>query len=59
MEEYKVRLNPKKCVFSVQSRKLLGYIVSMRGIEVDLAKVKEILEMEAPKTLKQLRGLQG
>ena len=59
LEEYKVRLNPKKCVFGVQSGKLLGYIVSMRGIEVDLAKVKAILEMEAPRNLKQLRGLQG
>ena len=52
LEEYKVRLNPKKCVFGIQSGKLLGYIVSMRGIEVYPAKVKAILEMEAPKTLK-------
>lgn len=27
LEEYKVRLNPKKCVFDVTSGKLLGYIV--------------------------------
>lgn len=58
LEKYKVCLNPKKCVFGVQSGKILGYVVSMRGIKVDPARVKEILEMEAPKTLKQLRGLQ-
>lgn len=28
IEEYKVRLNPKKCVFGIQSRKILGYIIS-------------------------------
>ena len=28
LKKYKVRLNPKKCVFGVQSRKLLGNIVS-------------------------------
>jgi hypothetical protein len=39
-------------VFGITSRKILGYIVSMRGIEVDLAKVKEIMDMEAPRTLK-------
>lgn len=52
LEEYKICLNPKKYIFNVQSGKLLEYIVSMRGIEIDPTKVKEILEMEAPKTLK-------
>lgn len=28
MESYKLYLNPKKCVFGVYSRKLLGYIIS-------------------------------
>lgn len=48
LEEYKLRLNPNKCVFSVQSGKLLGYIVSHKGIEVDPAKVKAILDMLPP-----------
>lgn len=59
LEQYKVRLNPKKCVFGVIARNLLGFIVSNGGIEVDLEKVKAILEMPAPTTLKQLRSLQG
>ncbi|KAH9319339.1 hypothetical protein KI387_021108, partial [Taxus chinensis] len=33
LRDYKARLNPKKCVFGVVSRKLLGFIVSQRGIE--------------------------
>ena len=57
MESYKLRLNPKKCVFGVNSRKILGYVVSQRGIEVDLEKVKAILDMPPPTNLKTLRGL--
>ena len=59
MESYKLRLNPKMCVFKVTSGKLLGYIVSQWGIEVDLEKVKSILDMPPPTNLKTLRGLQG
>jgi len=59
LEKYQVELNPKKCVFGVTSGKLLGYIVSRKGIEIDLAKVKAIVEMFAPKNLKALRSLQG
>lgn len=59
METYKRRLNPKKCVFGVTAGKLLGYIVSHRGIEVDPAKVKAIMDMPPPSNLWQLRSLQG
>lgn len=52
-------MNPKKCVFGVTSGKILEYIVSQRGIEVDSTKVKAIMEMHPPKTLKQIRSLQG
>ncbi|GLJ24297.1 hypothetical protein SUGI_0463540 [Cryptomeria japonica] len=38
LEKYKVRLNPKKCVFGVTSEKLLRFIVSKRGIEADPTK---------------------
>ena len=37
--KYRLRLNPNKCVFGASLRKLLGFIVNQRGIEVDLAKV--------------------
>ena len=59
LEKYKVRLNPKKCVFGVKSGKLLGYIVSRRGIEVDPTKVKAIMDMPPPTILKQLHSFQG
>lgn len=59
LEKFNVRLNPKKCVFSVTSTKLLGYIVLEKGIEVDPAKVKETIEIPQPKNISQLRSLQG
>jgi hypothetical protein len=37
--KYNMRLNPKKCVFGVSSRKLLGYMVSSWGIDVNPKKV--------------------
>ena len=54
-----LRMNSKKFVFGVSSGKLLGFMVSNRGIEVDPSKVKAILEMPPPKNLKELRGLIG
>ena len=46
-------------MFGVSSGKLLGHIVSMRGIEVDPKKIKAITKMSPLKNLKQIRSLQG
>ena len=39
--------------------KLLGHIVSERGIKVDPDKIKAILDMPVPKTEKEIRGFLG
>ena len=54
LKKYNLRLNPKKCIFRVTSGKLLGHIVSERGIEVDPNKIKAIQEMPVPKTEKDM-----
>jgi len=59
LRKYKLRMNPNKCMFGVRSGKLLGFIVSQRGIEVDPDKVRAIQEMSAPQTEKQVRGFLG
>ena len=59
IRQFRLRLNPKKCTFGVTSRKLLGHIVSERGIEVDLEKTKAILDMPAPRTEKEISGFLG
>ena len=41
------------------SGKLLGYMVSERGIEVDLDKIRVILDMSAPRTEREIRGFLG
>ena len=56
---FRLRLNPKKCTFGVTYRKLLGHIVSERGIEVDPEKIKFILDMLAPRTERDIRGFLG
>ena len=35
LRRYQMKLNPAKCVFGVPVGKLLGFIVSERGIEVN------------------------
>ena len=52
LKQYKLRLNPNKFTFGVRSGKLLGFVVSDKGIKVDLSNVKVIQEMPAPCTEK-------
>ena len=59
IKEYRLRLNPQKCTFGVTAGKLLGFLVSDREIEVDLSKIKAILEMPPPKSEKEIRGFLG
>ncbi|WJX67858.1 hypothetical protein P8452_52291 [Trifolium repens] len=59
LRKFKLRLNPNKCTFGVRSGKLLGFIVSQKGIEVDPDKVKAIQNMPAPRTEKEVRGFLG
>ena len=59
IRKFRLRLNPKKCTFGVTSGKLLGHMVSDRGIEVDPDKIKAILDMPVPRTEKEIRGFLG
>jgi hypothetical protein len=56
---YRIHLKPHKCVLCVESRRLLVFIVSIHGIEVDPLKVDAILNLPPPSTLCQLQSLQG
>ena len=59
IRKFKLRLNLNKCTFGVTSRKLLGHMVSERGIEIDPNKIKAILDMTVPRTKKEIRGFLG
>ena len=54
LRRYRMKLNPSKCVFGVSSGKFLGFIVSQRGIEVNPDKIKAVLEMTPPRTIKEV-----
>ncbi|RVW34886.1 hypothetical protein CK203_078043 [Vitis vinifera] len=48
-----------ECTFGVTSEKLLGYMVSERGIEADPDKIRATLNMPAPRTEREVRGFLG
>ncbi|XP_070014879.1 uncharacterized protein [Nicotiana sylvestris] len=59
LRRYNLKLNPAKCVFGVPLGKLLGFIFSMRGIELDLSKIKAIQELLPPKNKTEVMSLLG
>ncbi|KAK1602906.1 hypothetical protein QYE76_017455 [Lolium multiflorum] len=59
LRRYKMMLNPLKCVFGVPAGKLLGFIVSNSGIEVNPEKIKAILCIKRPTCLKDVQRLTG
>jgi hypothetical protein len=56
---YRWKLDPEKCVFGVPAGKLLGFIVSHRGIEANPEKIEGIMRMEAPRSQKKVQRLTG
>ena len=57
--EVDLRLNPEKCVFGIPSGKLLGFLVSHRGIEANPENVKAVEDMSPSKTLREMQKLTG
>ena len=52
LSHYNLKLYPVKCVFGVPAGKLLGFIVSRRGIELDASKIKAIQRVKYTKLRK-------
>ena len=59
LRKHKMRLKPQKCVFAVQVRKFLGFMLINRGIEANPNKCKAILEMKSPNCVKDVQCLTG
>ena len=59
LKQYNMELNPSKCEFGVFSGKFLGFMVSQRGIEANLEKFQALLDMESPKSIREVQRLIG
>ena len=59
LREYNMKLNPAKCAFGVSAGKFLGFIVNNRGIEVNPDKIKVVLDMPPPSSIKEVHRLTG
>ena len=59
LRNYNMKLNPAKCAFGVSAEKFLGFIVNHRGIKANLEKIKAVLDMPSPSSIKEVQHLTG
>ena len=59
MSHWANKMNPAKTFLGVANGKFLGFVVTSRGIHLNSEKICTIQEMQPPRSLKELRGLQG
>jgi len=56
---FNIKLNPEKCTFGVPKGKLLGYMVSERGIEANRDKIAAITNIRPIRRVKGVQRLAG
>jgi hypothetical protein len=59
MRAANLKLNPEKCVFDIHKGKVLGCLVSTKGIEVNPDKIRALVEMQDPVSVKDVQKLTG
>ena len=59
LRTYQIKLNLEKCIFGVLAGKLLGFLVSERGIECNPKKIVAIERMQQPRNLKDVQKFTG
>ena len=59
LRKFQLKLNLAKCTFRATFEKLLGFVVSKKGIEIDLDKVRAIQDLPPPRTQKEVRSFMG
>ena len=59
LRRFNIKLNPEKCVFGVPKGKLLGYIMSKRGIKANPKKITAISNMGPIHNIKGVQRLPG
>jgi hypothetical protein len=51
---FNIKLNPEKCTFGVPRGKLMGYIITERGIEINPDKILTIAKMGQVRNVKDV-----
>ena len=59
LRRYNMKLNPSKYLFGVSSGKFLEFMVSHRRIKENSEKIKAILDMKSPQSIKEVQSLTG
>ena len=59
LRKFQLKLNLVKCTFEATFGKLLGFVVSKKGIEIDLNKVRAIQDLPPPRTQKEVISFMG
>ncbi|XP_070034467.1 uncharacterized protein [Nicotiana tomentosiformis] len=59
IKKIKDKLNHAKCAFGVPAGKMLGFIVSRRGMELDPSKIKAVQDLPLPKNKKGVMSFLG
>jgi hypothetical protein len=59
LHKHGLKLNPEKCVFGVRRGKLLGCMITERGIEANPVKIEAIRRMQPPTTKSGVQKLTG
>jgi hypothetical protein len=54
MRAANLKLNPEKCVFDIHKGKVLGCLVSTKGIEANPGKIRALVEMQDPISVKDV-----
>jgi len=57
--KYRLKLNPKKCVFGIEAGKFLGFLLTECGIETNPEKCATIIAMRSPISVKEVQQLTG
>nr|GEV71175.1 reverse transcriptase domain-containing protein [Tanacetum cinerariifolium] len=59
LKKINMKLNMKKCSFDVEEGKFLSYMVTSKGIRMNPKMTKVLVDLQSPRTLKEMRSLSG
>lgn len=59
LSQYKIKLNPFECVFTIKRGKFMGFLVSSKEIEPNPEKIQAILKMTPLQTVKEVQHVIG